>query len=188
MEENDLTVHISIFLTFSWQDNRLNFTSNTAARAEVDKQFIDKIWMPDIYIYNMKEMEEFNGAATMRGLNVQKHGDSVKLLYSMEANVKFQCALTFHSFPFETNVCRFRLTSYNFPNDHIVFKAVTDRKPDEGLEKEKVRDYRVKVEYLKGNDTLYFGQLLGHDVPYSVVGLKITFETLYLRYMWVYYL
>ena len=94
MKENDLTVHISIFLTFSWQDNRLNFTSNTAARAEVDKQFLDKIWMPDIYIYNMKEMEEFNGAATMRGLNVQKHGDSVKLLYSMEANVKFQCAQT----------------------------------------------------------------------------------------------
>ena len=188
VEEKDHTIHISAFMTFSWQDNRLNFTSNTVTRADVDKHFIDNIWMPDFYIYEMKEMEGFNGVTTMRGLNVHKLGDSVKLLYSMEANVKFQCPLTFHEFPFETNVCKFRLTSYNFPKDQILFKAVTKRPPDEGLTRAKVRDFKVKVEYLTGNDTEHRDHLLGHDVPYSVVGLKLTLETLYTRYLWVYYL
>ena len=46
----------------------------------------------------------------------------------------------------------------------------------------------MKVEYLTGNDTEHRDHLLGHDVPYSVVGLKLTLETLYTRYLWVYYL
>ena len=86
VNEKDLTIHISLFMAFSWQDNRLNFTSSKTTSADVDKHLIDNIWMPDFYIYNMKEMEEFN-VTTMRGLNVQKDGESVKLFYSLEANV-----------------------------------------------------------------------------------------------------
>ena len=189
VNEKDLTIHISLFMTFSWQDNRLNFTSSNATSADVDKHLIDNIWMPDVYIYNMKEMGGFNGVTTMRGLNVQKHGDSVKLHYSMEANVKFMCALSFHAFPFERNVCKFRLTSYTFTTDKIVFKAMTNRRPDGWLVKEKVRDYEVEVEYLEGNDTVQLDNLgHGSDAYYSVVGLKLTFKTMYFRYMWVYYL
>ena len=107
----------------------------------------------------------------------------------MEANVKFMCALTFHAFPFEMNVCKFRLTSYLFTADQMLFKAVESKKPDAYLVEEKVRDYKVKVEYLKDNDTVQLDDLLTKDAgAYSVVGLKFTFETLYTRYMWVYYL
>ena len=188
VNEKDLTIHISLSMAFSWQDNRLNFTSRKTTSADVDKHLIDNIWMPDFYIYNMKEMEGFNGVTTMRGLNVQKHGDSVKLFYSLEANVKFRCALSFHAFPFDRNVCKFRLTSYSFTTDKIVFKAMTNRRPDTRLVNEKVRDYEVQVEYLKGNDTVQLDDLQSSDAYYSVVGLKLTFKTMYMRYMWVYYL
>ena len=189
VHERDLTIHVDLFMTFSWQDNRLNFTAGKETSANVDKHFIDNIWMPDIFIYNMKKIEGFNGVTTMRGLRVQNPGDSVKLFYSMEANVKFRCALGFHSFPFETNICKFRLTSYTFPAEQMLFKAVENKRPDEWLVKEKVRDYEVKVEYLKGNDTVQLDDSLGSDSnEYSVVGLKLTFDTLYMRYMWIYYL
>ena len=190
VNERDLTIHINLFMTFSWQDNRLNFTSAMETSVDVNKQFIDSIWTPDFYIYHMKELEGVNGVTSMKGLTVHKHGDSVKLFYSMEVNVKFMCPMSFLHFPFESNICKFRLTSYTFTADQIVFKAVTTKRPDKRLVMEKVRDYEVKVEYLKGNDTYQIGDILQSDDRrvFSVVGLKITFENLYSKYLWVYYL
>ena len=65
---------------------------------------------------------------------------------------------------------------------------MTNRRPDTRLVNEKVRDYAVEVEYLKGNDTVQLDDLQSSDAYYSVVGLKLTFKTMYMRYMWVYYL
>ena len=190
VNERDLTIHINLFMTFAWQDNRLNFTSAKETSVDVDKRFINSIWTPDFYIYHMKEVEGVNGVTSMKGLTVQKHGDSVKLFYSMEANVKFMCPMSFLHFPFESNVCKFRLTSYTFSADRMVFKALTAKRPDKRLLQEKVRDYEVKVDYLKGNDTAQIADILNSDDSriFSVVGLKITFENLYSKYLWVYYL
>ena len=192
VNQRDLTIHINLNMLFSWHDNRLNFTAaKETSSVDVDKQFIDSVWTPDLFIYHMKELEGMNGVTTMRGLTVEKDNDSVKLLYSMVANVKFMCAMTFHTFPFDSNACKFQVGSYKFPADQIVFNAVTTKRPDKKLVKEKVREYEVKVEYLEGNDTIIIdGSLSFSNISsmYSVVGLKITFANLYWKYIWVYYL
>ena len=192
VNQRDLTIHINVIMLFSWYDNRLNFTTaKETSSVDVDKQFIDSVWIPDFYIYHMKELEGMNGVTTMRGLSVEKYNNSVKLLYSTVANVKFMCAMTFHNFPFDSNVCKFQVGSYKFPKDEIVFSAVTTMRPDKKLVKEKVREYEVKVEYLEGNDTINIdGSLSFGDSSsmYSVVGLKITFLNVYWKYIWVYYL
>ena len=189
VNENDHTIHINAIMIFAWQDNRLNFTSAMDTSVDVDKQFIDNIWTPDLYIYHMKEIQGFNGITTMRGLSVQKNNDSVKLFYSLEANVKFICAMSFHAFPFESNVCKFRLTSYSFTSDQMVFKAVINHiQGPTRLVKENVKDYEVEVEYLKGNDTFQTDEFIDGVSIYSVVGLKITLRNLYMKYIVVYYL
>ena len=192
VNQRDLTIHINVIMLFSWHDNRLNFTTaKETSSVEVDNQFIDSVWTPDFYIYHMKEVEGVNGVTTLRGLTVEKDNDSVKLLYSMVVNVKFMCAMTFHTFPFDSNACKFQVGSYKFPADQIVFNASTMKKPDKKLAKEKVREYEVKVDYLEGNDTIVIdGSLSFSNISrmYSVVGLKITFSNLYWKYIWVYYL
>ena len=48
---------------------------------------------------------------------------------------------------------------------------------------------KVRVEYLKGNDTHEIGDMLKRDgTGFSVVGLQITLTNLHSKYMWVYYL
>ena len=48
---------------------------------------------------------------------------------------------------------------------------------------------KVRVEYLKGNDTHEIGDMLKSDgTGFSVVGLQITLTNLHSKYMWVYYL
>ena len=128
VNQRDLTIHINVIMLFSWHDNRLNFTTaKETSSVEVDNQFIDSVWTPDFYIYHMKEFEGVNGVTTLRGLTVEKDNDSVKLLYSMVANVKFMCAMSFHNFPFDSNACKFRVSSYKFTADQIVFNAVTTK-------------------------------------------------------------
>ena len=191
VNQRDLTIHIRLFMLFSWRDNRLNFTTTKeTSSVDVDKHFIDSIWTPDFFVFDMKELEGVNAVTTMRGLNVQKDGDSVKLLYSMVANVKFMCAMSFKAFPFDSNQCKFRVASYKFPADQIVFNAVTKKRPDMELVKEKVREYEVTVEYLEGNDTFSLdgGLSFSNSSVYSVVGLKITFSNLYWKFIWVNYL
>ena len=146
MSETDFTVHVNMFMTFVWQDNRLNFTLTKETTADVDEEFIKSIWTPDFYIYHLKELEGFNGVTSSGGLTVQKQGDQIKLIYSVEVNVKFMCPMNFNAFPFQSNVCKFRLTSYTFTADQMVFKALTSKRPDKRLLKEKVRDYEVRVD------------------------------------------
>ena len=189
VSETDFTVHVNMFLTFVWQDNRLNFTLTKETTADVDEEFIKSIWTPDFYIYHLKEFERPNGVTSMRGLTVKKRGDSIDLIYSMETNVKFTCSMNFDAFPFQSNKCKFRLTSYTFTADQMVFKALTSKRPDKRLTMEKVKDYDVEVKYLDGNDTLQIGDMLKSDgAGYSVVGLQITLTNLHSKYMWVYYL
>ena len=149
VSETDFTVHVNMFMTFVWQDNRINFTLTKETSVDVDEDFLKIIWTPDFYIYHLKEIEGFNGVTSMRGLTVKKEGEMINLIYSMEANVKFMCSMNFNAFPFQSNVCKFRLTSYTFTADQMVFKALTSKRPDKRLLKEKVRDYEVKVDCLK---------------------------------------
>ena len=147
VSERDFTVHVNMFMTFVWQDDRLNFTSTKETSVDVDEEFIKNIWTPDFYIYHLKELEGFNGVTSMTGLTVKKEDDLIKLIYSLEANVKFMCSMNFNAFPFQSNVCKFRLTSYTFTADQMVFKALTGKRPDKRLVKEKVRDYEVRVKH-----------------------------------------
>ena len=149
VSETDFTVHVNMFMTFVWQDIRLNFTSTKETSVDVDEEFIKNIWTPDFYIYHLKELEGFNGVTSMTGLTVKKEDNLIKLIYSMEANVKFTCSMNFSAFPFQSNVCKFRLTSYTFTADQMVFKALTSKRPDKRLVKEKVRDYEVRLKNLK---------------------------------------
>ena len=149
----DLTIHINLFMNFIWIDNRLNFTTVSNDKVDMGPEFIGSIWTPDFYIYHMKEMGGYNGITASKGLTVERVDSSIRLIYSMEANVKFMCPMSFHLFPFDSNTCQFRLTSYTFTSEKMVFKALTDIRPDVRLVKEKVRDYDITVEYLDGHQT-----------------------------------
>ena len=161
----DLTVHINLFMNFIWIDNRLNFTAVSGDKVAMGPEFIESIWTPDFYIYHMKEMGDWNGVTASKGLTVERVDTSIRLIYSMEANVKFMCPMSFHLFPFDSNTCQFRLTSYTFTSEKMVFKALTDVRPDVRLVKEKVRNYDITVEYLEGDHTTLESTMLrGHRV------------------------
>jgi hypothetical protein len=183
----DFSVHFNLFMIFFWQDDRLNVTE--VGKVNVDRDFIRNIWTPDFYIYHMKRIENGNGITDIKGLTVEKANDTVLLSYSIDANVQFMCGMDFSSFPFESNVCKFRLSSYSITMEKIVFEALTQLEPGKMLTKDKVRDYDVAVDYLEGEDTIHKTNMAFNEGRnYSVVGLSIRLTNKHSKYIWVYYL
>ena len=52
VEHSDFTININVFLTLNWFDDRINITTDD--EIHVDVRFIDNLWKPDVYFYDLK--------------------------------------------------------------------------------------------------------------------------------------
>ena len=53
VEHSDFTININVFLTLTWFDDRINISADDD-EINVDVQFIDNLWKPDVYFYDLK--------------------------------------------------------------------------------------------------------------------------------------
>jgi hypothetical protein len=183
---NENTLHLKVWLFLSWIDDRVELINGKTSE-NIDGDFIGHFWTPDVYIYNVKSMVQSNENSEVKGLSLTKKSSGVELFLSKEINGFVVCPMDFSAFPFNTNICKFQVSSFSFTKERLVFKALAEPAPDHGMDKALVGEYSVEVAYLQGNDTYKNGWLNEEDV-YSVVGLKITLRNQHMKYIWVYYL
>ena len=62
-----------IYIRQKWYDYRLSWNSSVE-RIKVREHFLDKIWLPDIRIINMKDMKRFEGFG---GINMNIHSSGL---------------------------------------------------------------------------------------------------------------
>ena len=67
---------------------------------------VDHIWVPDIYIYNLKSVSNPVLFTKFGGLFVKKDAanGAIKFYYAHELQVKFWCKMRFDRFPFDKQV------------------------------------------------------------------------------------
>ena len=174
---------LNVFIKFSWIDNRLiiNDTSN----GDVDVNFIRKLWVPDIYIYDLKNLRIRQTITPEEGLSIKNVDGNKRLTYIFEPEVVVVCPIDYSEFPFHSHTCSLQITSFSRTSDKMEF--VTDHSwvPGKVLDKNKIRDYKVNVSYLVGEQTKRKGWT-GKD--WSVVGLQIELESRYDKYIYIYYI
>jgi hypothetical protein len=59
VNDNDGTVVLSVFLIFNWTDPRLTTNISDVSSfgyQQIDDKLIDRIWLPDIYMYGMEKI------------------------------------------------------------------------------------------------------------------------------------
>jgi hypothetical protein len=183
---NENTLHIKVGLFLNWMDDRVELINGKTSE-NIDEDFIGYFWTPDVYIYNMKSMEQTNKNSEEKGLKLTKKGSGVELFLKTEINLFVVCPMDFSAFPFNTNICKFQASSFSFTKQRLVFMALEEPAPDKELDKALVSEYSVDVAYLQGNDTQRKGWLNEEDI-FSVVGLQITLRNQHMKYIWVYYL
>ena len=61
-------MELNIYFILEWVDNRVQLNSTPGIEENVEFDFISSLWMPDIYLYNLKDMSTKNQVFPERGL------------------------------------------------------------------------------------------------------------------------
>ena len=181
----DFTMDLNLYVSFSWNDNRLIINDTFDGDVDVDVSFIKKLWVPDIYIYDLKELRTRHTITPEEGLRIKSKDGNVTLTYNFEPEVIVVCPIDYAEFPFHSHTCNLRMTSFSRYANKMEFVTDYTLNPGSALNKDKIRDYKVNISYLAGDKTKSKGWAGGY---YSVAGLKIDLVSRYDKYIYIYYI
>merc|ERR1719320_1459219 len=120
-EINDETYSItfSTYLVMEWTDRRLHVDQSLGSDyIPLDVDFLKSLWVPKIFVYNLKKFEVVDAMSKLDGLMVNKHNN---VFYSQLAYMTFLCPMQFNNFPFDTHTCKIRVGSYSYNSSRMDF-------------------------------------------------------------------
>ena len=99
---------LSLYLNINWRDDRL--IKDNCSKL-FDKQYLNRIWVPDFFITTVKTIKSYN--ADYEDLNILA-ADNGRFWWTLHLDVRLNCAFDFTWYPFDHQVCNFWLTSQTF--------------------------------------------------------------------------
>ena len=112
-----------MYFNVEWNEPRLILGPQFGAKKElkpVSSGYLDKVWLPNIFVYNLKSYKVTEVFRKLAGVWV----DSDKnILYSQAATVTFFCPLNFKNFPLDSQTCVFRVGSYSYNDERMSFNT-----------------------------------------------------------------
>ena len=88
----------------------------------VNVELVNHLWLPNIFIYNLKTFKVIEVLSKLSGLWIDKEKN---LLYSQATLITIMCPMRFDKFPLDTQTCRFRVGSYSYDNSKLLFRTRT---------------------------------------------------------------
>ena len=118
--QKEETIDINLWVRITWNDAYLNWNSSVSNLTflSVDK---DYTWIPDIELLNAASLPDvytLNG-----GMNLYSNGD---IMWSNPAIFKFSCGLELKYFPFDTQECKMKFSSWIYNNKLLRLKPYDD--------------------------------------------------------------
>ena len=68
-------------------------------------EFVKDLWVPNIFIYNLKTYKVINVLSKLAGLWIDT---SRTVMYSQASHITFICPMRFDKFPLDTQRCKFK--------------------------------------------------------------------------------
>ena len=145
----------------------------------VSLEFLQDVWIPNIFIYNLKGFENISVLKKLAGIigqiTIQVRRRFFKgvwiingkdVFYNQFTTVTFMCPMRFEHFPLDEHICKFRVGSTNMDINYMRFGDTTLGYDDSS--RTTVLEYKVDARKLKKQDRMiqYAGQ------NYSVTGRK----------------
>merc|ERR1719150_3199862 len=119
--------------------------STDAPMVPMNLEFIKELWVPNIFIYNLKTYKVIDVLSKLAGLWIDPNKN---VLYSQATHISFICPMSFDKFPLDEQRCMFRVGSYSYDSSKMVFIAKStgySSKQSNSI----ALDYEIKIEPLK---------------------------------------
>jgi hypothetical protein len=204
LEVNDqlFTVSLTMYFWLAWQDPRILSPPTDNPHIPIALSFMDHLWVPDVYFYNLKSTQTLNIISEFAGTYSFLLIDSfhvvfnfsvllgtglwvmnlTQLWYSQETHVTFWCPMRFEMYPLDHQVCLFQVGSYAH-NDNILKFSHGSISYDESV-RNTILDYSVEIVPLDEKDKTYVSP---NNINYSLSGFEMRLKRNILKYVITYY-
>jgi hypothetical protein len=206
INDKDYSITFSCYFNVQWKERRIhlgpefgkeqclaeaaegggaecyNTTGNANIMVPMNLEFVKDLWLPNIFIYNLKTYKVIDVLNKLAGLWI---GADKTVLYSQATHITFICPMRFDKFPLDTQACKFQVGSYSY-NDKIM-SFLTDKAGYSGGKNGNsiALDYAIKISHLKPRDAVFAGGGLGN---FSLAGFEMVLHRYVSTYIITYYL
>ena len=122
VDDKDGSITFSAYFNVDWNERRLFVEPKVAALNKglihMSPEFVKDLWLPNIYIYNMKSYSVLDVYSKLSGLWIDTNKS---VLYSQAAQISFVCPMNFKRFPLDEQRCKFRVGSYSYDMSKMIF-------------------------------------------------------------------
>jgi len=195
INDKEYGVEFSSYFNVMWRGPRLHiphtflgeWNSSLSEEASdalipVNLELVKQLWLPNIFIYNLKTFKVVEVLSKHAGLWITRDKE---IMYSQATHINFICPMRFDNFPLDTQICKFQVGSYSYEMSKMTF---TQSNKVQGFVKTKnsvVLDYHVSVIPLENPDRILSYGELGN---FSVAGFEMVLERHLSHYIITYYL
>merc|ERR1719282_1861211 len=144
-------------------------------------EFIKELWVPNIFIYNLKTYKVLNVLSKLAGLWIDTEK---KVLYSQATHITFICPMRFDKFPLDTQTCKFRVGSYSYDSSKLLF-ITKNAGYSSGGTNSIALDYDISITTLAPEDSVLDYGALGN---FSLSGFEMVLTRYVSTYIITYYL
>jgi len=146
--------------------------------AAVNVNILPKLWIPDLEIMDLMSFETHKILSKLEGVWIDSNQ---VVMYALASKITFICQMDFNAFPVDIQVCKFRVGSFNYPMNKIIFE--NELVPEAEIVKS-ILDYKISFNALRAEDTHY--EALGMN--YSTAGFELVLSRKMSFYIITYYL
>lgn len=121
INDKDYSITFACYFNVQWQEKRIylgpefgreqsgpevNVTDNPDIVVPMNLEFVKDLWLPNIFIYNLKTYKVIDVLSKLAGLWI---GADKTVLYSQATHITFICPMRFDKFPLDTQTCKFQV-------------------------------------------------------------------------------
>ncbi|XP_042214918.1 glutamate-gated chloride channel alpha-like [Homarus americanus] len=121
IDELNMDLTIEWYIRLYWTDSGLNAPTHLPDNAwlNVAPDIIRYIWLPTTYIDHVKEVTKPTLLLKAESFRMQNNG---LIRYSISVTTRISCPMDFSAYPFDSQVCYFKMESYQFTSLQVSYK------------------------------------------------------------------
>ena len=197
INDKDYSITFACYFNVKWADKRIrldkefgreqagpgvNTTNNPDILVPTSLEFVKDLWLPNIFIYNIKTYKVIDVLNKLAGLWITTDQN---VMYSQATHITFICPMRFDKFPLDTQTCKFQVGSYSYDDSKMTFATDVAGYSAPKVANSIALDYAITITKLRKEDQVFLGDSLGN---FSLAGFEMVLHRYVSTYIITYYL
>ena len=127
INDKEFSITMSMYFSVQWREGRIvtNNTIEPGSWYPISLEFLNEIWIPNVFIYNLKSFQNVAVLKKLAGVWIIGGTGGTDVFYNQFTTVTFMCPMRYEKFPLDSHICKFRVGSTNMDINYMRFGETT---------------------------------------------------------------